>query len=128
MPRLKQKSIIEQAQQIEDEFEFHRVPINFKRDKDLAYVVLYHSARKFVTTPKNLVKICKEIPDIWNAALSVIQARQNKDKTQAKKMLTIIHKAMNELATYYVDRDQKRYFAKLQQTGGVEPEADESDE
>lgn len=114
------KSIIQQADEIEQTYTyFHHVPqSNMKRDNDLAYSVLYMEAKRFVGNPSDLVKIARQIPDLWNPALSVVQARQNKDKIQSKAMLTLIKQRLNELVNHYKQRERKNHFANLQ----AEPE------
>lgn len=109
------KTITEQAKFIEDNPPaFYHVPQNFRRDKDLAYTAIYLMARQYVGNPRDLVHVAKQIPSIWNAALSLIQARQNKDKEQTKRMNTLIRQAVKELADYYKAKDTQNHFANLQ--------------
>lgn len=97
---------------------FHYVPSNFKRDKELAYTVLYMEAKKHVGNPKDIVKLAKEIPQIWNPALAVVQARQNQDKLQSIKMLKLVKQGLLEAINALKSLDKTRHFASLQ----VDPE------
>lgn len=124
MPRLikSNKTITTQLQDLDEVADryFNYVPSAFKRDADLAYTVIYNEARKVFGNPKDIVKIAREIPEIWQPALSVVQARQNKDKLQAQRMLKLIRKGLDEILRYLKARDEKQRLANLQS----EPEDD----